>query len=200
MGKKQDQLVAFLQNRGGISNYSELRMAGFDKFTIKACISAHLVERIDRGIYSLLSGISVANPDLVTVALKIPKGVICLLSALSFHGATNEVSPYVDVAIARGSHESVISYPPVRFYHFDPVMWAIGVENHNIEGHQIKVYSLTKTVVDCFKFRNRFGVDVAREALKIAFNEKNADPKEIMQYAKICRVDKIIKPMLETLL
>ena len=129
-----------------------------------------------------------------------PKGIVCLVSALAFHEVTNEIPRFVDIAVRTGAHTNRIKYPPVKFYRFAPKAWAAGVEKHEIEGHAIKVYGLAKTVADCFKFRNKIGIDVARNALKVAVTEKNVKPKEIMQFAKLCRVDKVIQPILEAML
>jgi len=148
----------------------------------------------------LKDSISSLHPDLVTASLQAPRGVICLLSALAFHEATNEIPQFVDLAIPRKTHANRIKYPPVRFYRFDDLSWEAGILEHRIEGHVIKVYCLAKTIADCFKFRNKIGIDVARNALKTALSEQNIQPKEIMHYAKICRVDGIIKPMLEVMI
>lgn len=200
MGSKEAELIQFLKQKGGMASFSELDKAGFNKAIIKVSLTNENIKRLDRGLYSLSEGMSFSNPDLIAISIKIPKGIVCLLSALAFHEATDEIPKYVDVAIPRGTHESRIKYPPVRFYRFAPDTWRAGVEKHEIEGHKIKIYSLAKTIVDCFKFRNRIGINVAREALKIAVTEKHAKPTDIMEYAKICRVDKIIKPILETML
>ena len=104
------------------------------------------------------------------------------------------------MAIPPIAHANRIKYPPVKFYRFAPKTWKSGIEERVISGYKIRIYSLAKTIADCFKFRNKIGIDVAREALKIAVTEKNIKPKEIMQYAKICRVDRIIKPILEAML
>jgi predicted transcriptional regulator of viral defense system len=106
----------------------------------------------------------------------------------------------VDIAIPRNTHANRIKYPPVRFYRFAPQVWEAGIGEHKIDGHIIRVYSLAKTIADCFKFRNKIGTNVARDALKAAITEKNIKPKEIMRYAKICRVDSIIKPILEAII
>ncbi len=200
MGSKEAKLIEFLRKKGGMASYSELSKAGFNKTLLKTSLKNNRVNRIDRGLYRLSEGMSFSNPDLIAISIKIPRGVVCLLSALAFHEATNEIPKYVDVAIPRGTHENRIKYPPIRFYRFAPKVWEAGMENREIEGHKIKIYCLAKTVADSFKFRNRIGVNVAREALKVAITEKHIKPKEIMQYAKICRVDKIIKPILETML
>jgi predicted transcriptional regulator of viral defense system len=200
MGTKEAELIKFLKKRDGMASCSELNKAGFNKALINISLTNKNIKRIDRGLYCLPEGMSFSNPDLVAISIKIPKGIVCLLSALAFHEATNEIPRYVDVAIPRGTHESRVKYPPIRFYRFAPEVWEVGIEKHENKGHKIKIYSLAKTVADCFKFRNRIGINVAREALKIGITEQHVNPKEIIEYAKICRVDKIIKPILETML
>jgi predicted transcriptional regulator of viral defense system len=200
MGLKKAELVDFIKKKGGVVSYAEIIRAGFNKAHLKASLNSSWIQKVDRGIYKLSDGTSLSNPDLVAVSIKVPKGIVCLLSALAFHEATNEIPKYVDIAIPRGAHANKIKYPPVKFYRIAPNTWKAGIEKHEIGKHAIKVYSLAKTVVDCFKFRNKIGMNVARDALKVAVTEKNIAPKEIMQYAKICRVDKIIKPILETML
>jgi predicted transcriptional regulator of viral defense system len=194
------ELINFLKKRGGVASYAEIIGAGFNKAHIKIGLNSGQIQKVDRGLYRLSDGISLSNPDLVVVSIKVPKGTVCLLSALAFYEATNEVPKYVDIAIPRGVHANKIKYPPVKFYRFAPNVWKAGIEKHEIEGHEIKVYSLAKTIADCFKFRNKIGVDVARAALKVAITEKDVTPKEIMKYAKICRVDNIIKPILEAMI
>lgn len=200
MSPKETELIQFLKKIGGLASFAELDKAGFNKAIIKISLENDNIVRLDRGLYSLSEGMSFSNPDFVVISIKIPRGIICLLSALAFHEATNEIPKYIDVAIPRGTHENKIKYPPVKFYRFAPNTWKAGVEEHEIEGYKIKVYSLAKTVADCFKFRNRIGINVAREALKTAVVEKHIKPKDIMENAKICRVDRIIKPILESMI
>ena len=194
------KFINFLKKRGGVASYAEIIGAGFNKVHIKISLNSGQIQKVDRGLYKLSDGVSLSNPDLVVVSIKVPKGTVCLLSALAFYEATNEVPKYVDIAISRGGHANKIKYPPVKFYRFAPNVWKAGIEKHKIEGHEIKVYSLAKTIADCFKFRNKIGADVAREALKIAVQEKRERPADIMKYAKLCRVSTIIKPILETIL
>jgi len=200
MKNRKQKLVYFIKNRGGLAGYSEIRKAGFDKSLIRSVIKSGQVKRIDRGLYQLTAGNYVPNPDLVAVSIKAPKGIICLLSALAFHEATSEIPRYVQIAISRGKHANRIKHPPVKYYRYAPDIWEEGVEGHEIQGHKIRVYNLARTVIDCFKFRNKIGLDVARDALKIAVREKGASPKEIMKYAKLCRVEGIIKPILEAII
>jgi len=194
------KLINFLKKKGGLASYAEIIDAGFHKAILKAVLNSGQIQKIDRGLYRLSDGSTLSSPDLVAVSIKIPKGIVCLLSALAFHEATNEIPHYVDIAIPRGAHANKMKYPPVRFYRFASNAWKAGIEEHEIEDHKIKVYNLAKTIADCFKFRNRIGADVARDALKVAVTEKGIKPKEIIQYAKICRVDSIVKPILEAMI
>lgn len=200
MKTRKQELINFFQRHGGVARFSAILKAGFHPDSLTALEKEGKVEKIARGLYRLTNYILDFHPDLVTVSLQVSRGVICLLSALSFHEATNEIPGCVDIAIPQGTHANRIKYPPVRFYRFDPKAWEAGIEENEIEGHKIRVYSLAKTIADCFKFRNKIGTNVAREALKITITEKGVMPKEIMQYAKICRVDRIIKPILEAML
>lgn len=200
MSTKTDKIIFYLKSHGGVARFSSIRKAGFHPDLLKSIEKENKVEKIGRGLYRLTGGTLGSHPDYVTAYLQAPKGVICLLSALYFYRATSEIPRFVDIAITSGSRANKIKYPPVKFYHFSPKAWEAGIENHEIGGHKIRIYSLAKTVADCFKFRNRIGADVAREALKIAVREKHIKPQEIMKYAKICRVDSVIKPMLETML
>ncbi len=200
MTTKEKKFIEFLKKRGGMVSYKEIIKAGFSKAFLKDNLDSGRIQKVDRALYRLSDGFTLSYPDLVAVSIKVSKGVVCLLSALAFHEATSEIPHYVNIAIPRGAYANKINYPPVKFYHFSSKAWKAGIEKHEIEGYQIKVYCLAKTIADCFKFRNKIGMDVAREALKIAITEKGVQPKEIMQYAEICRVDNIIKPILEAML
>jgi predicted transcriptional regulator of viral defense system len=200
MKKRTREIISFFQNHGGITRFSTIIKAGFHPDSLIALEKEKKVEKIARGLYRLTNYTFGSHPDLVTAYLQAPRGVICLLSALSFHEATNEIPHYVDIAIPQGSHANKITYPPVRFYRFSPKAWKGGIEYREIGGHNVKIYGLAKTIADCFKFRNKIGMDLARDALKIAITEKGIKPNEIMQHAKICRVDNIVKPILEAML
>ena len=200
MTTKEKKFIEFLKKSGGMVSYKEIVKAGFNKAFLKNNLDSGRIQKVDRALYRLSDGFTLSNPDLVAVSIKVSKGVVCLLSALAFHEATSEIPHYVNIAIPRGAYANKISYPPVKFYRFTFKAWEAGIEKFEIEGYQIKVYSLAKTIADCFKFRNKIGMDVVREALKIAITEKGVQPKEIMQYAEICRVDNIIKPVLEAML
>lgn len=197
---KQNQLIEFIQKKGGFATYSGLIHAGFYKAVIGNALRTKQIERINRGVYHLAEIPDMSHPDLVNVSIIIPQGVICLITALSFYEVTDEIPHYTDIAIPARSWEKKIKNPPIRYYRFSQKSWEAGIEEHNIDGYKVKIYSLAKTLADCFKFRNRIGMDVARSALKNAFEQKKVSHREIMKYASICRVTNIIKPILETLL
>jgi len=197
---KDKKLSSYFKIKGGIASYSEIIDAGFNKIIIREALNSGEIQKLDRGLYAASNGITLSHPDFVAVSKKAPKGIICLLSALAYYELTDEIPRYVDIAIPRGAHANLIKYPPVHFYHFSPKTWKPGVENIEIEGYNIKIYSIAKTIADSFKFRNKIGIDIVREAMKAALNNKGIRPNDIMGYAKICRVDKIIKPILETML
>ncbi len=200
MKKKSQGMINYFKSHGGVVRFSSVLKAGFHPDSLISLVKEGTVEKIARGLYRLSDYEFVSHPDLVTVSLQAPKGIICLLSALAFHEATNEIPRCVDIAIPRSLRSYKITYPPVKFYRFAQKTWESGIEKHETDGCKIKVYSLAKTIADCFKFRNKIGLNVAREALKTAITEKGVKPMEIMQYAKICRVNNIIKPILEAIL
>ena len=200
MKAKTNKVEVYLKNHGGIARFSSILRAGFHPDALKNLEKEKRIEKIGRGLYRLSSYTLGSHPDYVITSLQSPKGIICLLSALYFYKATTEIPRFIDIAIPSGSRANRIKYPPVKFYHFSSKAWEAGIEEYKIAGHKVRIYSLAKTIADCFKFRNKIGIDVARDALKTAITEKKIKPKEIMQYAKICRVDIIIKPMLEAML
>jgi predicted transcriptional regulator of viral defense system len=200
MKTKTDKIIGYFKSHGGVARFSSIRKAGFHPDIIRMTENDGKIEKIGKGLYRLVGDNIGSHPDYLIASLQTSKGVICLVSALYFHGATNEIPRFVDIAIPTGSRANKIKYPPVKFYRFSQNTWMAGVEKHEIEGHSVKIYGLAKTVADCFKFRSRIGLNVAREALKVAITEKKVKPKDIMEYAKMCRVDRIIKPILEAML
>jgi len=194
------EFIKFFKSNSGVARLSAIRNAGFHPDSLIILEKTHKVEKIARGLYRLIDYAPKSYSDLISASLQAPRGVVCLLSALSFHEATVEVPKYIDIAVQKGTRAYRIKYPPMKFYHFSLKSWKAGIVEQKIEYHTVKIYNLAKTIADCCKFRNKIGMNVVREALKLAVSEKNIKPKEIMHYSKICRVDNIIKPMLETIL
>jgi predicted transcriptional regulator of viral defense system len=151
-----------------------------------------------RGLYRLVTDeIIWSDPDLAVVSLRIPKGVICLISALYFHQLTTQIPHEVYVALPKDSEKPRIQYPPTRFFWISPEPFKAGIEKHTIDNLEIKIYSAAKTIADCFKFRNKIGMDVALEALRDGLHNGRCTPSEIMHFALINRVARVILPYLE---
>ena len=156
-----------------------------------------LLESLSRGLYRLVEYPELSQPDLVIVAQKVPQAVICLTSALAFHEITTEISHKVDIAIPLKAHKPLIDYPPIQVFWYSEKNFQAGIELHEIDGIQVRIYSAEKTLADCFKYRNKIGLDVAMEALRLYWQRKKTNIGKILQYAKICRCENIIKPYLE---
>ena len=195
--KKQ---AAVFQKEGGVLRTTDAIRAGISPRDLYSMRDKGVVDSLSRGIYRLASMPPLSNPDLVSVSLRAPNGVICLISALAFHELTTQIPHEVYVAIDRFTRSPRVDYPPVRVFKFSGEAFTEGVEIHRIDGYKAKIYSPEKTVADCFKFRNKIGSDTAIEALKFYCKRKRKDIDALMRYARICRVDKIISPYLEALL
>ncbi len=158
-----------------------------------------VIERLSRGVYRLTSLPGLKAPELIAVATRIPNGVICLISALAFHELTTQIPHAVDVAIARGAEAPRIDYPPVNVYWFSGKAFSEGIASPTVNGKQIRVYGPEKSIADAFKYRNKLGADVALEALRTWRERRASTVESLLHYARICRVERIIRPYLEAM-
>ncbi len=161
---------------------------------------AGIVERLSRGLYRLAELPRLGDPDLVTVSLKVPRGVICLISALAHHEITTQIPHQIHVALARGAEPPRLDYPPLRVFWFSGGAFTEGVETHKLDGVPVRVYSPEKTLADCFKYRNKIGLDTAVEALKLYRERRRPNVDALVRHARVCRVEKVMRPYLEALL
>ena len=173
---------------------------GIHRRTLYAMRDAGLVEHLERGLYRLADLPLLSDPHLVTVARKAPKVVICLISALHFHNITTQIPHAVSLAVNRGTEPPRISYPPVRLYWFSGKAFSAGIEEHSIDNTTVRVYCAEKTLADCFKYRNKIGMDTVREALDLYRETAKPNRRKLIEFAKICRVEKIMRPYLEAYL
>ena len=199
-GSRFDRAVAVFKKHFGILRTAQALRVGIHPATLYAMRDSGALEVVSRGVYRLADSVPLGNPDLVTVAARIPRGVICLISALAFHGLTTQIPHEVHVALPRGAEEPRLDYPPIKTYRFTGEAFTEGVETHELDGVSVRVYSPEKTLADCFKFRNKVGLDTAVEAVRFYRERKRVKVDDIMRYAAICRVKKIIRPYLEALL
>jgi predicted transcriptional regulator of viral defense system len=188
------------QQHGGILRTRDALAHGIHQRTLYTMRDDGLLERLGRGLYRLADLPPLSDPDLVTVARKIPQGVICLISALHFHGITTQIPHAVSIAVKRGTEPPRLHYPPTNIYVFSDLSFTEGIDTHSIDGTQVRVYSPEKTLADCFKYRNKIGMDTVREAIEKYRNQWKPKPRELLKFAKTCRVEKVMRPYLEAML
>lgn len=198
--EKIEQAKDIFRKHGGILRTTDALKEGIHPRVLYFMRNSHELEILCRGTYRLAELGSIDQQDIVTVASKVKSGVICLISALSYHEITTQIPHEVYVAISRTMAYPRLKYPPSRFFRFSDDAFRAGIEIHKISGVNINIYSPEKTVVDCFKYRNKIGLDVAIEAMKSWRKKKNARIDKLIEYAKICRVYNVIKPYAEALL
>jgi len=195
----QNALVVFKEH-GGMLRTSEAIYSGIHPDTLYTMRDAGILEKVSRGVYRLADGLPLSNPDLVTVAKRVTNGVICLISALAFHDITTQIPHEVHVALPRGAEEPRLDHPPIHTYRFTGKSFTDGVVIHELDSVPIRIYGPEKTLADCFKFRNKIGLDTAVEALRLYRERQSIRVDEIMHFASICRVTKIMRPYLEAIL
>ena len=188
------------RQHGGILKMSEAAQTGIHRKMLYTMLDNGVIEKLDRGLYRLSELPPLGNLDLVSVARKVPTGVICLISALSFYEITTQIPHEVYIALKRGTETPRIKHPPVRVFRFTGDAFTEGVETPAVDGVKLRIYSPEKTLADCFKFRNKIGLDTAIEAVKFYRDKKRVKVDELMRYARICRVEKVMKPYMEALL
>jgi predicted transcriptional regulator of viral defense system len=177
----------------------ELAAAGIHRQALTRLVETGQIERVVRGLYRLPERPYTEHHGLVLANAAVPLGVICLLSALQFHGIGTQLPADVWIAIDRRAHRPSLRYPPLRVVRYSGVALTEGVECHRIEGQTVRVYNIAKTVADCFKYRNKIGIDVALEALREAWRARRLGMDELDHYACICRVQRVMRPYIEGL-
>ena len=195
-----DAAKRLFRRHGGVLRTSEALRLGIHPRTLYAMRDQGLLERLSRGLYRLADLPPLGNPDLVAVALKVPGGVICLISALAYHELTTQIPHEVYLALPRGAEPPRLEHPPVRVFWFTGKAFTEGVETHEVDGVPVRIYGAEKTLADCFKYRNKIGLDTAVEALRCYVRGRRAHIDTLMSYARICRVEKVMRPYLEALL
>jgi predicted transcriptional regulator of viral defense system len=187
------------RKHGGMLRASEALALGIHARTLYRLRDENRLVTVSRGLYRLADLPELSDPDLVSVATRIPQAVICLISALAFHEITTEIPHEVSIALPRTVKRPRLDYPPLRVFWVSGEALTEGIEEHKIDGVKVRIYGPEKTVADCFKFRNRIGLDVAIEALKLCRERRGSTPRKLLHYARICRVERIMRPYLEAL-
>jgi predicted transcriptional regulator of viral defense system len=189
--------VLQLMKRAGIVRTRDMEQAGVNRTRLRRLCDRGLVERVGRGLYRLPGTPLTERHDLAEAALRAPGGIICLLSALRFHGLTTQNPFEVWMAIDRKAWRPRASHPPLRLFYLSGRSLNGGVEEHKISGVTVRVFNPAKTVADCFKFRNKIGTDVAIEALREYRRTRPKQLDAVWRFAEVDRVTQVIRPYLE---
>lgn len=191
--------VLRLVRQKGVLRVRDLTEHGIHPEYLRRLCTAGILERSGRGLYLLANGDYSANVTLVEAARLIPHGVICLLSSLHLHEIGTQLPHEVWMMIERRAARPRIDYPQVRIYRASGAAFKSGVERRRIDRVEIAIYCVAKTVADCFKYRNKIGLDVALEALRDCLRLKRATVDDLWKYARICRVERVMRPYLEAM-
>lgn len=192
--------IKIFEDAGGQLRMQEAISRGMSRYMLYSLHKSGIIVQVSRGVYRLSDMPPLSNPDLVIVSIRIPQAVICLVSALSFHELTTQIPHSVDIALPPCSRIPSLGKPPVSAHRFSGESYSAGIEERLVDEKVVRIYSSEKTLADCFKFRNKLGMDTVLEALKLYKNRKRIQVGKLIKYAKICRVEKVMNPYLEAIL
>ena len=185
--------------RAGSARARELEAAGVSRAQLSRLVAAGKLQRLARGLYALPHYQGTEHSALLAVTKRAPQAVLCLLTALRLHGLTTQSPFEVWIAIGNKDHPPRLDYPPLRTVRFSEASLAHGVELRRVDGAAVRVTSVAKTIADCFKFRNKIGLDVALEALREARRKRKASADDLWRCARIDRVSNVMRPYLEAI-
>ncbi len=191
--------IEIFRQHNGILRTAEAIKLGIHPVHLYQLRDAGALESLGRGVFRLASMPDFSEPDLVLVAKRIPQGVICLISALAYYELTTQIPHFVYVALPRTSRMPKPTYPPLRYFWYSQHAYEAGVETISISGFPVKIYDIEKTLADCLKFRQKIGMDVVLEAFKEYWRKGRTDLDKLYDYAKICRIEKVLQPIIETI-
>ena len=194
----QRDLAVKLIERHGIMRLSDLKRHGINPATLARLVDEGVLQRPSRGLYERAGGdVDIAH-SLAEVATRVPKGVISLVSALQFHDITLQLPRSVWVAVGSKDRKPAIDYPPIRIARFGEKALTLGVRIYTIDAVPVRIFDPAKSIVDCFRFRNAVGLDVALEALRMGWRSRKAKPDDIVRYSQALRIWSVVRPYLES--
>lgn len=199
MASQREQELLTLADQQGILRARQLAEHGIARVYLQRLVDKGRLERIGRGLYRSPQAEVSLHHSLAAAAQRTAEGIVCLLSALTFHELTTQLPHAVWLALPPGKAAPRSDYPPLQVVHVSGRAFQAGVEEHVIDGIAVPIYGVAKTVADCFKFRNRIGVDVAVESLRQCLAERRCTVDELLHYAAICRMTKVMRPYMEAL-
>lgn len=195
---KKEQLMQAVR-KNGLIRACELSALGIPRHCLSSLVKTGKLQRVSRGIYASSDSNPTTRRTLAEAARRVPKGVVCLLSALRFHDLTTQLPSRVWLAIDTKAWRPKEDVLPLQIVHFSGQALTEGVRTHTIENVKVRVYSAAKTVADCFKYRNKIGLDVALEALRDSQEKNKCTMDELWRFARICRVANVMQPYLEAI-
>lgn len=198
MNAKQVAIKLFKSHQGLLRTTEAIRL-GIHPRVLYQMRDEGLLEQLTKGVYRLIETPDFPEPDLVLVSKKIPQGIVCLISALAYYEITTQIPHFVYIAIPTKSRQSRLDNPSIRYFRYSEKVYHSGIETIMIGGYPVKIYDIEKTLADCVKFRNKIGMDVVIEALKMYWKRKGTRIDKLYQYAKLNRVEKILQPIMETI-
>lgn len=196
---KYSQKALNLVKEKGIVRSLEFVDEGIPRMTISRLVASHELQQIERGLYCLPQKEFSEKESLIVVASRVSQAIFCLFTALQIHELTTQIPRKIWIAMPIDSHLPKIDYPPIKMVKYTGKAYSEGVEIQQSDGIDYRVYNVAKTIADCFKHRNKIGIDIAIEALKDAYGKNKVTTDELWHYAKICRVANVMRPYLEAI-
>jgi predicted transcriptional regulator of viral defense system len=200
MKERFECAITIFRKNNSIMRTRDAISAGIHPDTLYSMHQKGIIEQMSRGLYRLTDGVIPINPDIVAVSMKIPAGVICLISALSYYELTLQIPHEIHIALCKGAEQPRLGYPPIRVFRFTGDAFNQGIEIKLLDNIPVKIYCMEKTIADTFKFRNKISLDTATEALRAYIERKDKDLDKLMHYANICRVSNVIRPYIKALI
>ncbi|HEU4602790.1 MAG TPA: type IV toxin-antitoxin system AbiEi family antitoxin domain-containing protein [Steroidobacteraceae bacterium] len=195
-----DSAIRKFQRHGGTLRTSQARALGIHPAAIYELRDSGRLTELGRGLYRVADAKELENPDLAVVGVRVPNAVVCLISALSYHGITTQIPAAIHLAVPRGTYHRIKLDPlPVQVYRYDAKTFSAGIEKHDVGGVSVRVYGVARTVADMFKFRNKLGLDIAIEALRLARERKHLQNRELLHFARLLRVERPMEPYLQAM-
>ena len=196
-----NEAIKYFKANGGYARMSQLKQAGIHTSIIKTMLQQGIIERVKPGLYRLYeidpkSDISISFID---VCKAVPKGVICLISAIDYYQLSTFNPPEIYVAIPQSEKPQKIEYPPTKFYFFPERFYNLGIEKIKTRAGEVRIYNIEKTICDMFRYRDKLGEDISIEALKNYLNRKEANLIKLRDYAIRCQVKTVVLPYLKAL-
>ncbi len=199
MRSARKKAIEIIQKRGGLIRTNEALVEGIHRRTLYGLRDEGVLIPISRGLYQLADMEIPAEVGLAEVSKKVPNGVICLISALTFHELTTQNPHYIWLAVDRKARKPIIEYPPIKVFFFSGAIFREGIGIHRIMEHDVRIYNAPKTVIDCFRWRHVVGLDVTLEAVREYLKRPGSSPARLMEYARVCKVEKLVLPYLRAM-